>query len=437
MRKLFYLISAIIISLTASATDLWTGSKAVTWGAGLQIAASEFAAATPGQKIVLHYSDATDGLELKVMNANFDHLAGSREELGISGNGTVEQFLTQAAVDSLKLYGLELIGANFTATKVELLDGKTLKEGITVWTGYFWADSWSTLALYYNGYAGVDFNKIAAIRFYSEAESGDFDFNFRSAWEEEGYIADRNNVNVSIEDGYLNLNLDDEMRGKLAAAGHLLVQYNRDGKSIPAFNVTDIVLIPNPEPQDQAITPYGDPQHDGVYYSTFFDSSVKYALPAGVEAYVATRDGANLLLSKIANAGDVIPENNAVILKATVASFTLTPSDAEAVPVNAINHLQGSDESIATPENCYVLAGTDGVVGFYHYTAANLNAHKAYVVYSGSLQAPRRMPFIFDAATGVENVQGDKIQSTKIIENGQVIIIRNGVRYNAAGQTIK
>ena len=185
------------------------------------------------------------------------------------------------------------------------------------------------------------------------------------------------------------------------------------------------------------VTPNEDPDHAGVYYSTSFDSANKYALPAGVEAYVADLSGANLLLTKIAEEGEVIPANVAVILKSTVTPFTLTVSDADAVTFTATNDLQGSDTQIATPDNCYVLAGNDGVVGFYHYTAANLNAHKAYVVYSGSNQAPRRMPFIFDQATGVENVQNSDIRSQKVVENGQLIIIRNGVRYNAAGQNVK
>ena len=193
---------------------------------------------------------------------------------------------------------------------------------------------------------------------------------------------------------------------------------------------------PAPTPaEDVNITPNVDPQNAGVYYSTFYDSANKYALPANVEAYVATRDGANLLLSKIAVAGQTIPADNAVILKSTVTPFTLSISDAEAVTFTATNDLQGTDESIATPGNCYVLAGTNGV-GFYHYTAAMLNPHKAYVIYSGS-QAPKRMPFIFDQATGVESVQPSAISSQKVIENGQLFIIKNGVKYNAQGQVVK
>ena len=200
-----------------------------------------------------------------------------------------------------------------------------------------------------------------------------------------------------------------------------------------------VTAAPTPTPTPAAdvnITPNVDPDHAGVYYSTFFDSANKYALPEGVEAYVADLSGANLLLTKIAEEGEVIPANVAVILKSTVTPFTLTVSDADAVTFTATNDLQGSDTQIATPANCYVLSCKNNLVGFYHYTAANLNAHKAYVVYSGS-QAPGRMRFIFDQATGVENIQGDNVQSTKMMENGVLYIIKNGVKYNAQGQIVK
>ena len=39
--------------------------------------------------------------------------------------------------------------------------------------------------------------------------------------------------------------------------------------------------------------------------------------------------------------------------------------------------------------------------------------------------------------TGVENVQGDNVQGTKVVENGVLYIIKNGVKYNAQGQIVK
>lgn len=195
------------------------------------------------------------------------------------------------------------------------------------------------------------------------------------------------------------------------------------------------------------ITPNEDPMNTGVYYSTFFDSENKYTLPENVEAYVAEVSSNALNLTKIAGEGQTIPADNAVILKSTVTPFTLSISDAAPVSFTATNNLHGvdADTEIASVVSgtCYVLSGnsTDGV-GFFVYKAPNqLQAHKAYIDLNGSgmAQAPRRMPFVFNGeqtATGVENVQGN-VQSTKVIENGVLYIIKNGVKYNAMGQEVK
>ena len=242
MKKisLVALFAALVMSVNAA--DIWTGSKHVSWSdGGLQIAANQFAAAQPGNLIKVHFTSASDGIEFKVMNANFDHLAGSREAAWINGDGAFEQFLTQTAVDSLKAYGLEIIGANFTCSKVELLDSKTLKEGFTVWTGFFWADEWTTLELYWNGYAGVDWANATSLRIYSEANRSDFVINIKESWEPEGQIADQ--TAMTPGDGYMELTLTPDLRNRLANAGHWMIQFNKEAGT--PFNVTDIVLVGN------------------------------------------------------------------------------------------------------------------------------------------------------------------------------------------------
>ena len=240
MKKISLVALFAALVMSVNATDIWTGSKHVSWSdGGLQIQAAQFAGAQPGQKIVVTFSAASDGMAFNVMNPNFDHLAGSREALWISGNGSVEQFLTVAAVDSLKLHGLEIIGANFTVTKVELLDGKALKEGLTVWTGFFWADDWKTLELYRDAYAGVDFSKVSAIRFYSEAASGAYVLNFMKGWGEGEKFADQ--TAMTDGEGYKELALTDDLRTALSEASHWMIQFNKE--AINAFNVTDIVLV--------------------------------------------------------------------------------------------------------------------------------------------------------------------------------------------------
>ena len=241
MKKISLIALFAALVMNVQADDLWTGSKHVCWAdGGIQIPAASFAEAQPGQKIIVYFAEASDGIEFKVMNEHFDHLAGSREAAWISGDGAFEQFLTSSAVDSLKLYGLEIIGANFNCTQVALESGKeALKEGFTVWTGFFWADSWTTLELYNNGYAGVDFSNATALRIYSEANRSDFVINIKENWEEGGQIADQ--TAMTAGEGYMELPLTAELRNRLANAGHWMIQFNKEAGE--AFNVTDIVLV--------------------------------------------------------------------------------------------------------------------------------------------------------------------------------------------------
>ncbi|MBR0065803.1 MAG: C10 family peptidase [Paludibacteraceae bacterium] len=195
---------------------------------------------------------------------------------------------------------------------------------------------------------------------------------------------------------------------------------------------------------NQVLTANQDPNNVGDYYSTFYHSATRYTIPTDVEAYVATISGDALYLTKIAEAGDVLPANTAVILKASGNSITLTPSDADPVTFEATNNLLGVDAATAAPSNCYVLSGHSSDnsvqgVGFYQYTGT-LKAHRAYVIIGGGASAPKRLRFVFNneqTATGIENVQSDKEQSTKVIENGVLYIIRGNVKYNAQGQIVE
>lgn len=182
-----------------------------------------------------------------------------------------------------------------------------------------------------------------------------------------------------------------------------------------------------------------DPQHAGTYYSTFYHSNIKYELSSGVEAYTATVSGDALILAKIAEGGQVIPADNAVILKASGSSITLTPSDESPVSAGE-NSLIGTSSNLTNPKygSIYVLSAEDNIVAFYKLAnGATIPAHKAYIDLSGVSSAPRRLRFVFDAATDIESVQPSAVSIQKVLRDGQLVIIRNGVEYNANGQTVK
>ncbi len=193
------------------------------------------------------------------------------------------------------------------------------------------------------------------------------------------------------------------------------------------------------------ITPNEDPKNAGTYYSTYYDSNRLLMLPENVEAYVAYVQGDALMMQLIAESGDILPKATPVIFRSEEEHFTLLPQDEGAVDMSEVeNALQGSDIIAPAPANTYVLSGTPEYgVGFYRINSENLKAHKAYVVLAGlQNNAPRRLRFVFNeekVATGVENTDASaKIGGfKKVIENGELYIIKNGVKYNAQGQIVK
>ena len=158
------------------------------------------------------------------------------------------------------------------------------------------------------------------------------------------------------------------------------------------------------------------------------------------------------MLTEIAHGEQVIPANTAVILRKTGSAdpVVLVPTAENGVSVNPDdNSLRGVDDATTleslsiNPLQCYVLSGkshdeTESGVGFYRIYGTTLKAHKAYVIFAGSSNnAPKKMRFVYGQATGIEDVQGNNVQSTKVIENGVLYIIRDGKTYNAMGQMVK
>ena len=210
------------------------------------------------------------------------------------------------------------------------------------------------------------------------------------------------------------------------------------------------IVYPAPA-QTEEVNTNPDPENPSYHYSTFYHSSQNYALTNdGTTAFVADLSGSDLVLTKIAEGTQVIPANTAVILRKSGSNepVVLNPTEENGVSFEANNDLQGVDEATTleslsiNPLNCYVLSGrahdeSVSGVGFYRIYGNTLKAHKAYVIYNGNQgNAPRRMRFVFDTATGVENAEAN-VKSIKLIENGQLVIIKNGVRYNAQGQIVK
>ena len=239
MKKVFLLMCLMATTVIASATDVWEGEHAVNWDNTLQIEKGKFTDMKVGDKLVIEFKNATD--KVIELHSNGGMLPGTRFEHHIySDQSSVEVFATPAMLASLKEYGLEVCGAEFTATKIWYGDGKDNVDENTVWTGYFWMDSWSTLEITKNCFAGVDWSKVKAIRFYSEANRTDYVINVLTKWGEGGKLGDQTTMTMTNE--YAELNVESiDMAAALADVDRLMIQCNKEAGE--PFNFTAVVLV--------------------------------------------------------------------------------------------------------------------------------------------------------------------------------------------------
>lgn len=239
MKKLFLLLCLMATTVIVSATDVWEGSHNVSWENTLKIDKAQFADMKVGDKLVVEFANTTG--EVIELHSNGVMLPGTRFAHSIyNDQSQVEVFATPTMLDYLQTYGLEVCGKDFTAKKIWYGDGKTSIDENTVWSGFFWMDNWSTLEITKNSFTGVDWSKVKAIRFISEANRTDYIINILTSWEAGGKLGD--NTTMTMTNDYAELSLTGiDMAAKLESVDRLMIQCNKEGGE--AFNFTQIQLI--------------------------------------------------------------------------------------------------------------------------------------------------------------------------------------------------
>ena len=168
-------------------------------------------------------------------------------------------------------------------------------------------------------------------------------------------------------------------------------------------------------------------------YSANYDVEV-----SGAKAYTAVLDfgGKTITCSEITS--NKVPAGKGVLLYGTPnADVTLSiTADAAALGDNDLKATTLANGTLATKgsNNYYALDGDT----FKQYTGAAFVHNKAYFeVTAGGDVLARSMSIVFDGnITGVANVEAAaeaKAKEGKFIENGKLVIVKNGVKYNAAG----
>ena len=171
---------------------------------------------------------------------------------------------------------------------------------------------------------------------------------------------------------------------------------------------------------------------------------------SGAEFYEVAwlRENAGLYLDEI-EVGTALEAGKPYIFKATENELVVVyEGDAKDKPVKGKNGLTGTFSDIAANntilEGNYIIAENKiWICG----AGCWLNANRAYIMKSGLptteqalIPGRRRVCMGENAATGVDNLMESGVisaeQATKLLINGQLIIIRNGEKYNVQGQKL-
>ena len=180
------------------------------------------------------------------------------------------------------------------------------------------------------------------------------------------------------------------------------------------------------------------------------------ALPDGVEAYELTNNGdATIWAEEVSS----LTADKPVLIVAAEGEYEFVSEEGASDDISSKTGTYTNGALIGTYTTIDPLAeqtngaynyvlnnGTDGVA-FYQVMDASCSVapYRAYLSCAhnanagGANPAPRmRIVFHKDTTTGVENTESAKMgRSTKFLRDGQLIILRNGVEYNANGALIK
>ena len=177
-----------------------------------------------------------------------------------------------------------------------------------------------------------------------------------------------------------------------------------------------------------------------------FDLTAEQAAAAGEFYEFVAFDGSNLGFNPVtepqaytpylfipASSGELF--NNITTTVKAVNSSTLSATGGTATFKGVLQHIDNVKG--AESGTVYGYDATNGDFVQVTGDGVSIDAFRAYIVISGgALHAPILRVSINKTPTGVENVQGENVQGTKVLHEGQLYIKYNGTMYNVQGQKV-
>ena len=353
-----------------------------------------------------------------------------------AGTTSIAFPLNSADLARLTSKGLKIDGKNMTITGISVLKHAVL------WSGEQVVGNWSG---HKEVTANVTVGNIICVRISAIGSDNSPRVSLYCGWNDEDALADGEYYFQGGDEAPMDLEfpvtykMEQQLRGK-----NLLVR----GVN---YTMTDIYV--KERTPATTVAAYLNVSSAGM--ATYVLPFNVPALPDGVEAYALTNNGDETIWANEVNA---LEADKPVLIIAAEGEYEFVSEEGASDDISgktgtfangalvgtyyAIAEVPVSDGSV----NNYILSiGSDGVA-FYQVkdNTCSVAPYRAYLSCgynasaAGPNPAPMRIVFHKDVTTGVENAESAKMgRSIKFLRDGQLIILCNGVEYNADGALVK
>lgn len=425
--------------------SLWSGDNAFgNWKTGFSV--NPFARVYEWDKMVITYTKESDPqCQIKINNTDA-YLDFVGEYVNVSGETQASFLLSAADAEAIRTNGMWFNGKNMTIKSVSIVSYRTLsstEKTMGNWGNYVEIDA--------EKLTGIQVGNDICLRVTNIAE-GDYQrISLYNGWNKSDLLPGgeyffQPGDEASSEDPFIK---------KIRVTGNMKQQLGTHKLLVRGsfYTVTDIYVEEGEPVAEEDVKGYLSVSAAGM--ATFVLPFNVPSLPAGVKAYDLTNDGSNEIVATEVNA---LTADQPVLIIAAEGEYEFSGGDGASADVSSKTETYANGALIGTYKSIDPLSQNDGA-GNYHYVLQKhedevafyqvldntcfISSYRAYLSCrynanpSGPSSAPKKMRLVIhpNAPTSINDVQ-ENVQSTKIIRDGQLIIVRDSKMYNALGQQL-
>lgn len=439
---------------------LWSGSMEFDswkdWGDRLVLAPEKFADIHIGDIIEFEYTVSGSNQQLNLISPHNSYkmafvgvLDGGNYNINSEVNPTKLACAIMSDDDITNLQnkgGLSINAVNITLTAVKLIKHAVL------WTGSTDAGNWeNAVTIPASKLSDLQIGNIICVRVTAFGETGSPRVSLYNGWSNSDALAGgeyyfQEEDAASAENPFIvQFPVTGSMKQQLGNKDLLIRGVN--------YTVTDVYVLEGTPVVESGVKGYLTVSAAGM--ATFMLPFNVTSLPDGVQAYNLTYNGdATIWAEEVSS----LTADKPVLIVAAEGEYEFVSEEGASDDISSKTGIYTNGALVGTYTTIDHLAeqtdgrynyilnnGAEGV-GFYQVrdNTCSVAPYRAYLSCgynnaSTPSSAPKmRIVFHKDATTSVENTEAAKFGgASKFLRNGQLIILRNGVEYNANGALVK